>query len=107
MFKKIYSLAVLSIAVISSHLSAEIEYNIQDIGTLQTHSSQAIALNNQGQILGWYNINGTSSEGNHYFVRDKDGNFSELPSKESGTNYLIDWKYLTDDGKAYGIYHRP
>lgn len=102
MFKKLCTLTYFSL-VISGFLSAEIEYNIQDIGTLQTKASQAIALNNQGQILGWYNIDGTN-EGKHFFVRNRDGGFHELPKQENGTGIAIDWKYLIDDGKAYGVY---
>lgn len=87
----------------SSFLAAEIEYDIQDIGTLQTRSSQAIALNNEGAILGWYNIDG-SKEGKHFFVRDRAGSFHEIPNKENGVGWEIDWRYLTDDGKAYGTF---
>lgn len=101
MFKKICSLAVFSFVIVTRVVSIEIEYDIHDIGTLQTRSSEAIALNNQGQILGWYNID-DSKEGKHFFVRDREGNFSELPCKESeGGN--INWRYLTDNGKAYGF----
>jgi hypothetical protein len=80
-----------------------IEYDIQDIGTLQTKESHAIAINNQGLILGWYNIDG-SSEGKRFFVRDRDGSFHELPSKENGVGWSIDWRYLTNDGKAFGTF---
>lgn len=101
MLKKIWYLMVMSAVVISSFLSAEIEYAIQDIGTLQTHESQAIALNNLGEVLGWYNIDG-SKEGKHFFVRELDGSFHELPYKEDGTELDIDWRYLTGNGMAYG-----
>lgn len=103
MLKKIYSVMILSFVVISSFLGAEIEYDIQDIGTLQTNSSQAIALNNKGQILGWYNIE-RSNTAKQFFVRDKDGTFHELPSKENGNGWEIDWRYLTNDSKAYGTF---
>lgn len=103
MIKKIYSLMVLSLVATSSFLVAEIQYEIQDIGTLQTHSSEAIAINNQGQILGWYNIDG-SPQGKHFFVRDRDGTFHELPNKESGTGVEINWRFLTDKGNAYGTF---
>lgn len=103
MFKKICSFTILSFAVISSFLVAEIEYDIQDIGTLQTHSSQAIALNNQGQILGWYSIDG-SENGKHFFVRNRGGVFYELPEHEPASGLVINWQYLTDDGKAYGTF---
>lgn len=65
-----------------------IEYDIQDIGTLQTHSSQAIAINSQGQILGWYNIDGTPA-GKRFFVRDPNGSYHGLPSKENGVGWDI------------------
>lgn len=102
MFKKLFSLILLSYVAISSFLVAEIEYDIQDIGTLQTHSSCAISINNQGQILGWYNIDG-SDNGKHYFVRNREGVFYELPFRENGVE--INWQYLTDNGKAYGIFN--
>jgi uncharacterized membrane protein len=89
---------------ISIHtLQALIDYEVHDIGTLQTNSSQVIALNNQGQILGWYNIDGTDN-GTHFFVREKNGIFHELPSKIPDSGLLINWKYLTNEGKAYGTF---
>lgn len=103
MFKKIFSLTILAVVVISSFLAAEIQYDIQDIGTLQTHSSQAIAINNQGQILGWYNIDGTAT-GKHFFVRDQDGTFHEIPTKEIASGSNINWRYLTDNGHVFGTY---
>lgn len=102
MFKKICSFALLSFVTISNFLVGEVKYDIQDIGTLQTHSSQAIAINNQGQILGWYNIDG-SNNGKHFFVRNRDGSFQEVPQKENGSSWVIDWRYLTDEGSAYGV----
>jgi len=105
MFKKVCSLMVLSITAVSNFLFAEIEYEINDIGTLQTHSSQAIAINNNGQILGWYNIDG-SSEGNHFFVRDRNGTFNELVDKKNkAEGIIIDWRYLLDSGVVYGLYY--
>lgn len=101
MLKKICSLSVLSLIAISSFLCAE--YDIDDIGTLQTHSSQPIAINNQGQILGWYNIDG-SATGKHFFVREKKGSFHELPLRENGVGWEINWRYLTNNGKAYGTF---
>jgi uncharacterized membrane protein len=101
MLTKIFSLTVLSIAAYSNILFGILDYDIQDIGTLQTHSSQAIALNNKGQILGWYNLDGTQT-GKHPFFRDTDGTFTELPLKEA--NLPIDWQWLTDNGKAYGTF---
>ncbi len=102
MLNKLFLLAIFSITAISSSLSA-LNYEIHDIGTLQTHSSQAIALNNEGQILGWYNIDSTAN-GKHYFLRNQDGVFYEIPAKENGEGVEINWRYLTDDGKAYGTY---
>ena len=81
-------------------LIARTEYEINDIGTLQTHESTAIALNNQGQILGRYNL-GESEGSDHFFLRDKDGCFSEIPSAEEGMR--IHWMYLTDGGEVYGL----
>lgn len=83
-----------------SALGALEKYDIQDIGTLQTVSSMAIDLNDNGQILGWYNIDG-SNEGKRFFVTDKDGSFYEI---ERYNGWTIEWKYLTNSGKAYGTY---
>lgn len=88
---------------VSSHAYAEIQYEISDIGTLQTHSSQAIALNNQGQILGWYNIDG-SMGGKHFFLRDEDGGFHEIPHRIATGRLEINWRFLTDEGKLYGTF---
>lgn len=111
MFKKLCTSIFISILTISSFVFAEIDYEIQDIGTLQTHSSQAIALNNQGQILGWYDVDGSQK---HFFVRDKDGTFHEINDSvvyqnvpKQFCNIKIDWRYLTDGGVAYGIYNCP
>lgn len=111
---KLFSGSIIAVMCLSSTLFA-LEYEIQDIGTLQTHSSQAIAINNEGQILGWYNLDGTP-EGKHFFVRDQDGSFHEIP-KESSMVYenipqnmyhiKIDWKYLTGAGVAYGTFSIP
>lgn len=115
MIKKICYSMIFSFVAISNFLVEAIEYDIQDIGTLQTHSSQAIAINNQGQILGWYNIDG-STNGKHFFVRDREGAFHEIIEDFSAV-YLnvpqelysvrIDWRYLTDDGRAYGTFNWP
>lgn len=99
MFRKICTVTIFSLLTISACLTAEIEYYIHDIGTLQTKESQAIAINNRSQILGWYNVDG-SKEGKHFFVRDKNGTFHELQN----TCNEINWRYLTDDGKAYGTF---
>lgn len=114
MFKKLCISTFLSLLFVSSYLSAEVDYEILDIGTLQTQSSKAIALNNNGQILGWYNIDGTN-EGKHFFVRDRDGTFHEISEDIvvecetiSGIHIIhLDWRYLTDDGKAYGTLTFP
>ncbi len=100
MIKRMCS-AILAALTISSTLTAETDYNLHDVGTLQTKSSEAIALNNKGQILGWYTVDGTK-EGKHFFVRSKCGDFYEVPTKEVCSNIEINWRYLTDEGKAYG-----
>lgn len=104
------SLMVLSFVAVTSFLAAEVEYDIQDIDTLHTRASEAVAINNQGQILGWYSIDGTK-EGKKYFVRERDGSFYEILEDPSVVyknisgprpTTRIDWRYLTDDRKAYG-----
>ncbi len=100
MFKKLCITSLFCFLTAAFCLSA-MDYEILDIGTLQTSESQAIAINNEGQILGWYNIDG-SSAGKHFFVRDQDGGFCELPAKEPSLGLDINWKYLTDEGKIYG-----
>ncbi len=100
MLSNLYTSLIVFFITVSSFLSA-VDYEIHDIGTLQTHSSKAIAINNQGQILGWYNIDG-SKEGKHFFVRDQDGSFHEVPSKEN--DFEINWRSLTNDGIAYGTF---
>lgn len=100
MLRKIFTASVFSLTAIAGILAAE-EYDIQDIGTLQTHSSEPIAINNQGQILGWYNLDGTT-EGKHFFVRERDGSFHEVTRREYENGCEIKWRYLTSDGKAYG-----
>jgi hypothetical protein len=106
MFKMICSLTIFSILAISNLLTAGVTwtYDIQDIGTLQTESSEAIASNNRGQILGWYNIDG-SSTGKHFFVRDRDGSFHELLKNEPSLGLEIKWQYLTGSEKAYGTFN--
>jgi hypothetical protein len=101
MFKEVFTTLFFTITITANFLMAEDQYNIQDIDTLQTHASEAIALNNQGQILGWYNIDG-SNEGKHFFVRNRDGVFFEVPRNENGNGSEINWKYLTSDEKVYG-----
>lgn len=107
MLSKLFRLSIVSLMTLSSTFLSAVEYEIKDIGTMQARSSQAIDLNNQGQILGWYNIDNshpspTSFAGKHYFVRDRDGSFNELPIHNGGGP--IDWRYLVDSGKAYGVY---
>lgn len=103
MLKKIIDYSIIAFSICTAPLIADLQYDIQDIGTLQTHSSEAIALNNKGQILGWYNIDGTNA-GKHFFIRDRDGQFFEVPLKEIATGWEINWRYLTNDGKAYGTF---
>lgn len=97
MLKKLCCLFVLCV---SSLLTAN-DYEIQDIGILQTRSSQAVAINNRGQILGWYNVDG-SNEGKHFFFREKRGSFHEIPALEKETGLKIEWRYLDGSGKVYG-----
>lgn len=99
MIKKLVA-SVISLMAISAFLSAGVDYEIKDIGILQTHSSEAIDINNKGQILGWYNIKG-ANDGKQFFVQNKNGEFFELP-KNTPENRPITWKYLTD--KAYGTF---
>lgn len=99
MLNKLCVFTFLSALSLSSFIGA-IEYEIHDIGTLQTPYSQATAINNKGQILGWYYLK-TPSE-RHFFVRDPKGSFHEIPGAKDGLP--IEWKYLTDDGIAYGIF---
>lgn len=108
MIKKLCCSIVFLLLVVSSIVYAEIKYEIQDIGTLQTRQSQAIAINNQGQILGFYCID---TQVLRFFVREKNGEFHEIDenpllvykdiSTDQNTNRLM-WHFLTDDGKAYG-----
>lgn len=101
MFKKIFSMTVLAAVAVSSFLAAN-NFEIQDIGTLQTHSSQAIAINNDGQILGWYNIDGTPNS-KKFFIMDKGGVLHDLPKGEKN-GWEINWRYIKDDGKVYGTF---
>lgn len=87
-----------SFSMLFAALGAEINYDIQDIGTIQTCSSTAIDLNNNGQILGWYNIDGTN-DGKYFFLRENDGSFYTLPATVSMN---VNWRFLTEDGKVYG-----
>lgn len=80
--------------LMSSSVLGAVEYDIQDIGTSQTHKSAAIDMNNEGQILGWYQIDEKANK--CFFVRDRDGSFQEVPSS-------CEWKYLTNSGKVYGV----
>ena len=112
MLKKLILSVCLPLVAMTGFLSA-VEYEIRDIGTLQTRESKAIAINNQGQILGEYNIDG-SEQGKHFFVRDRDGTFheidesiiyKEIPQELKKTARIgIKWRFLADDGKAYGTF---
>src|ERR1700722_5757255 len=115
MFLKSITVAFIATVAFFNFLSADMTYEIQDIGTLQTRSSRAIAINNVGQILGEYNIDRTAN-GRHVFLRDRDGSFHEIvenPSivyedvPEKFHSIRIDWRYLTDDGIAYGVFTYP
>lgn len=100
MLRRLFSVVAISAISFASTLFS-VNYEVRDIDTLQTHSSQAIAINNEGQILGWYNLDGTSNE-KRYFVRNSDGNIQEIGT----VNGLdIDWKFLTNNGKAYGKFN--
>lgn len=98
-FRRLTYLLV-SLFYVSGSLSAATEYEIQDIGTLQTYSSRPIALNNQSEILGVYNLDG-SKDGELVFLRDKEGLFSELPATVDGVR--VSWGHLTDKGVVYGV----
>ncbi len=82
---------------------AALQYDIQDIGTLQTKTSEPIAINAKGQILGKYAVEGVK-EGKHYFVRDRNGKFNQLPIKDYKTGWEINWRYLNDNGQAFGTF---
>lgn len=103
MFKKLLAGLIVPLMAVSSFLSATIQYEVRDIDTLQTHSSEAIAMNNKGCIMGWYNIDG-SKEGKRFFVRNTENVFHEIPERTPDAGLLIDWRFLTDTGKAYGIF---
>ncbi len=63
MLKKLFAGVLVSLAALSTDAFA-VTYEIQDIGTFQTHSSVVIGSNNNGQILGWYNID--ANTGKHF-----------------------------------------
>lgn len=79
-------------------LSGE-DYTVSDIGTLESKSSEAIDLNNRGEILGTFNVDG-SYNNTTYFFREESGRFHTIPSVP---NVDIKWKFLTDSSKAYGM----
>lgn len=99
MLSKLLSLASFALIAFAGNLIA-IDYEVNDIGTLQTHSSHPIAINDKGQILGWYDLDGS---GQRFFLRDPDGTFREIEKHPS--NWNIDWKYLTNTGKVYGTFN--
>ncbi len=101
MHRKIMTGMLTLMLAMSSLLSANLQYEIHDIDTLQTHSSEAIALNNNGDILGVYNLDG-SQNGECVFFRDKEGGFSELPSTVDGI--CVNWRYLTNNSTVYGTF---
>jgi len=100
MFASLAKAFICSFLFAAHFLSATVDYEFHDIGTLQTHSSCPIAINNKGQILAWYNINGMKGE-KTFFLREKNGKFYQIQSTYSGI--AIDWKYLTNTGAVYGI----
>lgn len=85
---------LLACLLMGTSILGAVEYDIQDIGTLQTHMSQAIDMNNAGQILGWYQVDEKAEK--RFFVRERDGSFQEIPSQ-------CEWKCLTSSGKVYGF----
>lgn len=103
MIKTLCMSAFFLLTSFSNILMAEVEYIIKDIDTLQTQSSQAIAINNQGQVLGWFNVDG-ASDSEHFFIRDKNGGFHEIPNKTPDYKLAINWCHLNDDGKVYGTF---
>jgi uncharacterized membrane protein len=77
-----------------------LEYDLQDIGTLQTFSSQPIAINNEGQILGWYRLDRSKKHSfKKFFVRDRDGTFNEI---HDCILHKVTWRHLSNDGQVYG-----
>ena len=88
MFKKLLSLLAALIFTTSSGVLNAVTYEIQDVDTLQTVASHAIAINTRGRILGWYNVDGTP-QNKRYFVRDLNGNMVEIASE---SNLSIKWK---------------
>lgn len=92
----IHAIAYLCI-LFYSLLSGE-SYEVQDIGTLESKSSEAIDLNNKGEILGFYYTN-DSTKDKIYFFREESGRMYAIPSEP---DINIDWKFLKDDGRIYG-----
>lgn len=102
MLKKIYFLTIVSIFTFSNLIS--LQYDIQDIGTLQTKKSEPIAINAKGQILGSYVVDGVM-KGKYYFLRNRDGKFNQLPVKDYCTGREINWLYLNDNGQVFGTFN--
>lgn len=101
MFWRICACVFAVLGTIATPLSAEVKYSLLEIGTLQTRESAAIAINNRNQILGWFNVDGTS-DGKHFFLRNENGIYNELPGKDFTSGLPIHWEYLTNCGKVYG-----
>ncbi len=57
-FFKLNIIVYISIFLLSSSLCAVQKYKIMDLGTLQSDSSRAVALNELGQVAGYYTWKG-------------------------------------------------
>lgn len=100
MFKKVSKFAFTVIGLmVCSCLIAEPKYEIQDLGTLDAFSSHAMALNNAGEILGWYENEGCLAK--QFFFREADGTLHDLPSNMS--EKWVQWRFLKEDGTVYGL----
>lgn len=93
-------MALCLLVALIANIYAE-NYQIRDIGTLQTCSSEPIAINSKCQILGWYKLD-IHQVRPQYFLRDEDGVLYDIPSYDENTP--IDWKFLINNGKAFGTF---
>lgn len=80
--------------------TAQVQYEIVELPTINTYTSAATAINSAGQILGWYNLDGTS-HGKTWFLMDSDETTYELPPIHCDPKFT--WKFLTDNGDVYGV----
>lgn len=102
MIKKLLKLPILlAVTFFSGSLAAAVDYEVQDIGTFQTYCSKPIAINDAGEILGWFDLDG-SGVYQYGFLRYGTGSFSGVPLSVNGMD--VEWKFLTNDGSAYGIH---